>query len=42
MKNVILKAYEIYELKIKSKEKTQELAKANEQLEFMLRQKLIS
>jgi DNA-binding NtrC family response regulator len=42
LRNTITKAYEVYRLRKENKELTLKLMKANEQLEFMLRQKLIS
>lgn len=42
MKMIIDKAYEVYSLRKENKELTKSLLRANEQLEFMLRQKLIS
>ncbi len=42
MKMIIDKAYEVYSLRKENKELTKSLLKVNEQLEFMLRQKLIS
>src|SRR5690606_14548347 len=42
LKDVIIKAYEVYQLKKKNEEINKELETANEQLEFMLRQKLLS
>ncbi|MBY0424711.1 MAG: response regulator [Cytophagales bacterium] len=42
MRMLIEKAYEVYSLRIQNKELTQKLLEANEQLEFMLREKLLS
>lgn len=42
MKMIIEKSYEVYSLRRDNKELTEKLLRANEQLEFMLRQKLIS
>lgn len=42
LKEVIIKAHEIYQLKTENQEINYKLALANEQLEFMLRQKLLS
>lgn len=42
MKMIIEKSYEVYSLRKENKELTKSLLRANEQLEFMLRQKLIS
>lgn len=42
MKMIIDKAYEVYSLRKENKELTKSLLRVNEQLEFMLRQKLIS
>lgn len=42
LKEIIIKAYEIYVLNTENQEINEQLAKANEQLEFMLRQKLLS
>lgn len=42
LKEIIIKAYEIYQLKTENQEINEKLAQANEQLEFMLRQKLLS
>lgn len=42
LKEIIIKAYEIYQLKTENQEINEKLAEANEQLEFMLRQKLLS
>jgi response regulator RpfG family c-di-GMP phosphodiesterase len=42
LKITIDKAFEIYSLRKKNKELTEDLIKVNKQLEFMLRQKLIS
>lgn len=42
LKEIIIKAYEIYQLKTENQEINAKLAEANEQLEFMLRQKLLS
>ena len=42
MKMIIEKSYEVYSLRKENKELTEKLLRANEQLEFMLRQKLIS
>lgn len=42
LKLILEKAYEVYRLKIANAEMTAKLEKANGQLEFMLRQKLIS
>ena len=42
LKEIIIKAYEIYQLKSENQEINEKLAEANEQLEFMLRQKLLS
>lgn len=42
LKEIIIKAYEIYQLKSENQEINEKLAQANEQLEFMLRQKLLS
>ena len=42
LRAIIVKAFEVYQLKKRQKEMNAELEKANEQLEFMLRQKLIS
>lgn len=42
LKETIEKAYEIYYLKKKQQELSQQLVVINEQLEFMLRQKLLS
>lgn len=42
MEIVIKKAFEVYQLRRENEELTKSLLRANEQLEFMLRQKLIS
>lgn len=42
LKNTINKAYEVYSLRRENEELTRSLLQANKQLEFMLRQKLIS
>lgn len=42
MKMIIEKSYEVFCLRKENKELTEKLLRANEQLEFMLRQKLIS
>lgn len=42
MKMIIEKSYEVFCLRKENKELTRKLLRANEQLEFMLRQKLIS
>lgn len=42
LKITIDNAFEVYSLRIKNKELTEDLIKVNKQLEFMLRQKLIS
>lgn len=42
LKIIIEKAYEVYDLRRQNKELTEKLIRANGQLEFMLRQKLIS
>lgn len=42
LKEIIIKSYEIYQLKTENQEINEKLAQANEQLEFMLRQKLLS
>ncbi|MEX1192440.1 MAG: response regulator [Brumimicrobium sp.] len=42
LKEIIIKAYEIYKLNTENQEITEKLSQANEQLEFMLRQKLLS
>jgi DNA-binding NtrC family response regulator len=42
MKMIIDKSYEVYSLRKENKELTAKLLRVNEQLEFMLRQKLIS
>lgn len=42
LKEIIIKSYEIYQLKTQNQEINEKLAQANEQLEFMLRQKLLS
>jgi len=42
LKEIIIKAYEIYQLQTENQEINEKLAQANEQLEFMLRQKLLS
>ena len=42
MKMIIEKSYEVYSLRQENKELTKSLLRANKQLEFMLRQKLIS
>jgi response regulator RpfG family c-di-GMP phosphodiesterase len=42
IKVVVNQAYEIYDLRRKNKELMKSLERANEQLEFLLRQKLIS
>lgn len=42
MKNLIDKAYEVYSLRKENKELMKTVLRINEQLEFMLRQKLIS
>lgn len=42
LKATIESAYEVYRLRKENKELLEELAKANEQLEFLLRQKLLS
>jgi len=42
MKMIIEKSYEVYSLRKENQELTKSLLRANEQLEFMLRQKLIS
>jgi YesN/AraC family two-component response regulator len=42
LKETILKAYQVYHLKKEKEELTEKLLKTNEQLEFYLRQKLLS
>jgi response regulator RpfG family c-di-GMP phosphodiesterase len=42
LKTTIEEAYKVYQLKQKQKELTEQLLQTNEQLEFMLRQKLLS
>ena len=42
LKETIENAYEVYDLKQKQKQLNQQLTLVNEQLEFMLRQKLLS
>jgi DNA-binding NtrC family response regulator len=42
LKEIIIKAYEVYQLQVENLEVNDKLAQANEQLEFMLRQKLLS
>lgn len=42
LKSTILAAYEVYSLRRENKELLEKLARANEQLEFLLRQKLLS
>lgn len=42
LKDTINKAYEVFSLRAENKELTESLLRANKQLEFMLRQKLIS
>ncbi|GGF17447.1 response regulator [Echinicola rosea] len=42
IKTVIKNAYEVYSLRKENKKLTDDLLKANEQLEFLLRQKLLS
>jgi len=42
LRMTIDKAYEVYRLRVENKELTESLIQANKQLEFMLRQKLIS
>lgn len=42
MKMIIEKSYEVYSLRKKNKQLTEDLIRVNKQLEFMLRQKLIS
>ena len=42
LKETILKAYQVYHLKKEKEELTDKLLKTNEQLEFYLRQKLLS
>lgn len=42
LKSIIDAAFEVYSLRVANKELTTKLLKANEQLEFMLRQKLLS
>ena len=42
LKNLILQAFEVYDLRKKNKRMTDELLKVNAQIEFMLRQKLSS
>ncbi|UCS95571.1 response regulator [Echinicola marina] len=42
MKTVIKNAYEVFSLRKENKKLTDDLIKANEQLEFLLRQKLLS
>jgi len=42
LKIIIEKAYEVYRLKMENKELVKSLLRANQQLEFYLRQKLIS
>lgn len=42
LKMIIDKAYEVYQLRRENEELTKSLLRANKQLEFMLRQKLIS
>ena len=42
LRSVIESAYEVYSLREENKDLTAKLLKANEQLEFMLRQKLLS
>jgi response regulator RpfG family c-di-GMP phosphodiesterase len=42
LKNVIEKAFEVYSLRAENKELIKSLLRANEQLEFLLRQKLLS
>ncbi|MDX1651423.1 MAG: response regulator [Brumimicrobium sp.] len=42
LKEIIIKAYEVYKLQVETHEINEKLSQANEQLEFMLRQKLLS
>jgi response regulator RpfG family c-di-GMP phosphodiesterase len=42
LKEIIIKAYEVYQLKTENQAINEKLTEANEQLEFMLRQKLLS
>jgi response regulator RpfG family c-di-GMP phosphodiesterase len=42
LRNIIRKAYEVFELRAENKELVRSLLRANEQLEFLLRQKLLS
>ena len=42
MKMIIEKSYEVYSLRKQNKQLTEDLIRVNKQLEFMLRQKLIS
>lgn len=42
VKNTILKSYEVYDLRQKNKELTEKLLDANEKLEFLARQNLLS
>ena len=42
LKNLILQAFEVYDLRKKNKRMTDELLKVNAQIEFMLRQRLSS
>ncbi|WP_226389867.1 response regulator [Penaeicola halotolerans] len=42
LKNIIKNAYEMFALRKENKELTKSLIRANEQLEFLLRQKLLS
>lgn len=42
LRNIIYKAYEVYSLRAENKELVKSLLRANEQLEFLLRQRLLS
>ncbi len=42
MRLIVEKAYEVYRLRRENEQLTKDLEQANKQLEFMLRQKLIS
>lgn len=42
LKEIIIKSYEVYQLHQENQEITKRLTEANDQLEFMLRQKLLS
>lgn len=42
LKSTVLSAYEVYSLRKENRELVDKLARANEQLEFLLRQKLLS